>query len=65
MSGPGAPETQPIDAAGLRVVIVAGQWHDAITDGLIAGAERKELVEAGEPFLRRFVRFERAAHIHK
>lgn len=40
MSGHGAPETQPIDAAGLDVVVVAGQWHDVITDGLIAGARR-------------------------
>ncbi|MBG6213342.1 MAG: 6,7-dimethyl-8-ribityllumazine synthase [Cryobacterium sp.] len=29
-----------VDGRGLRVVIVAGQWHDAITDGLIAGATR-------------------------
>ena len=40
MSGHGAPAPQQIDAAGLRVVVVAGQWHDGITDGLIAGAER-------------------------
>ena len=40
MSGHGAPAPQQIDAAGLRVVVVAGQWHDVITDGLIAGAER-------------------------
>jgi 6,7-dimethyl-8-ribityllumazine synthase len=40
MSGHGAPQTQKIDAAGLDVVVVAGQWHDTITDGLIAGAER-------------------------
>ena len=40
MSGHGAPETRPIDATGLRVVVVAGLWHDVITDGLIAGAER-------------------------
>jgi 6,7-dimethyl-8-ribityllumazine synthase len=40
MSGHGAPETRPIDASGLRVVVIAGQWHDVITDGLIAGAER-------------------------
>ncbi len=40
MSGHGAPETQKIDAAGLHVVVVAGQWHDVITDGLIAGAQR-------------------------
>jgi 6,7-dimethyl-8-ribityllumazine synthase len=40
MSGHGAPQTQKIDATGLDVVVVAGQWHDTITDGLIAGAER-------------------------
>ncbi|GEP47884.1 6,7-dimethyl-8-ribityllumazine synthase [Microbacterium saccharophilum] len=40
MSGHGAPETQPIDATGVNVVVVAGQWHDVITDGLIAGARR-------------------------
>ena len=40
MSGHGAPAPQQIDAAGLRVVVVAGLWHDVITDGLIAGAER-------------------------
>jgi 6,7-dimethyl-8-ribityllumazine synthase len=41
MSGAGAPTPQePIDATGLNVVIIAGTWHDVITDGLIAGAER-------------------------
>jgi len=40
MSGHGAPQTAPIDATGLNVVVVAGQWHDVITDGLIAGAAR-------------------------
>ncbi|WP_194397727.1 6,7-dimethyl-8-ribityllumazine synthase [Microbacterium atlanticum] len=41
MSGRGAPQTaDTIDAAGLDVVVVAGTWHDTITDGLIAGAER-------------------------
>ncbi|MCZ4068228.1 6,7-dimethyl-8-ribityllumazine synthase [Microbacterium sp. NPDC006705] len=40
MSGHGAPERQKIDAGDLKVVVVAGQWHDVITDGLIAGAER-------------------------
>ena len=40
MSGHGAPEIEPVDAAGLRVVVIAGTWHDVITDGLIAGAER-------------------------
>src|SRR5690606_31692502 len=30
----------PIDGKGLRVVVIAGTWHDVITDGLIAGAQR-------------------------
>jgi 6,7-dimethyl-8-ribityllumazine synthase len=41
MAGSGAPtELAPIDARGLDVVVVAGTWHDEITAGLIAGAER-------------------------
>lgn len=40
MSGHGAPKTEAVDASGLSVVVVAGQWHDTITDGLIAGAKR-------------------------
>jgi len=40
MSGAGAPKTESIDGRGLNVVIVAGTWHETITDGLIAGAER-------------------------
>lgn len=40
MSGAGAPETGSIDGRGLNVVIVAGTWHEVITNGLIAGAER-------------------------
>jgi 6,7-dimethyl-8-ribityllumazine synthase len=41
MSGAGAPDAQDeIDGSGLRVVVVAGTWHEQITDGLIAGAER-------------------------
>jgi 6,7-dimethyl-8-ribityllumazine synthase len=41
MSGKGAPQTTgAIDATGLEVVVVAGTWHDTITDGLIAGAQR-------------------------
>jgi len=40
MSGAGAPKTANIDGRGLDVVIVAGTWHDTITDGLIAGAVR-------------------------
>jgi 6,7-dimethyl-8-ribityllumazine synthase len=41
MSGKGAPQaTGTVDATGLDVVVVAGTWHDTITDGLIAGAQR-------------------------
>ena len=36
----GTGPTITVDGRGLRVVIVAGQWHDVITDGLIAGATR-------------------------
>ncbi|AAT88428.1 6,7-dimethyl-8-ribityllumazine synthase [Leifsonia xyli subsp. xyli] len=41
MSGAGAPgAAERIDGTGLRVVIVAGAWHEEIANGLIAGAER-------------------------
>lgn len=43
MSGAGSPTaalTPHLDAQGLRVVVVAGHWHEIITDGLIAGAVR-------------------------
>ncbi len=40
MSGKGAPIVGGTDGTGLDVVIVAGTWHDVITDGLIAGAQR-------------------------
>lgn len=40
MSGHGAPEAAPVDATGLSVVVVAGTWHDTITNGMIAGAQR-------------------------
>lgn len=41
MSGKGAPQNAgAVDGTGLNVVIVAGTWHDEISDGLIAGAER-------------------------
>ncbi len=41
MSGKGAPQAESqVDATGLEVVVVAGMWHDVITDGLIAGAQR-------------------------
>ena len=39
MSGAGSP-TLDIDGTGLDVVIVAGSWHDEITNGLIDGATR-------------------------
>jgi len=40
MAGSGAPETGGVDASGLNVVVIAGTWHEVITDGLIAGAKR-------------------------
>ena len=41
MSGKGAPQaTDTVDATGMEIVVVAGMWHEVITDGLIAGAER-------------------------
>jgi len=41
MSGKGAPQaTGTVDATGLDVVVIAGTWHETITDGLIAGAQR-------------------------
>ena len=40
MSGHGAPDQGPVDAKGLSVVVVAGTWHDTITNGMIAGAAR-------------------------
>ena len=40
MSGKGAPITGGTDGTGLDIVVVAGTWHDVITDGLLAGAER-------------------------
>ena len=47
MSGAGAPENnETVDGTGLRVVIIAGTWHEQISDGLIAGAERA-LAESG------------------
>jgi 6,7-dimethyl-8-ribityllumazine synthase len=39
MSGEGSP-TISVDGTGLTVVIIAGQWHDVITNGMIAGAQR-------------------------
>ncbi len=39
MSGAGAPKLK-IDATGLQIAIVVTSWHDQITGGLLAGAER-------------------------
>lgn len=49
MSGAGAPEQETIDATGLSVVVIAGTWHEEITGGLIAGAERV-LVASGASY---------------
>ena len=35
MSGAGAPEAQPVDAAGLTLGIVATTWHAELTDALL------------------------------
>jgi len=41
MSGLGAPKSgEPVHATGLDIVVIAGTWHDVISDGLIAGARR-------------------------
>jgi 6,7-dimethyl-8-ribityllumazine synthase len=38
MSGQGAPQAQPVDAAGLTLGIVATTWHAEMTDTLLARA---------------------------
>jgi 6,7-dimethyl-8-ribityllumazine synthase len=48
MSGEGSPRVE-VDGSGLTVTIVAGLWHDVISNGLIAGAERA-LTEMGAEF---------------
>jgi 6,7-dimethyl-8-ribityllumazine synthase len=45
MSGEGAPRIS-VDGTGLRVAVVAAQWHTTVMDGLVAGALRA-LTEAG------------------
>lgn len=40
MSGHGSPTIILQGAQGLRVTVVAGQWHEKITDGLISGSIR-------------------------
>ena len=38
-AGHGSPDIV-VDGHGLSIVVIAGSWHDEITDGLIAGAIR-------------------------
>lgn len=45
MSKAGSP-TLAVDAAGLRVAVVAASWHATVMDGLLDGA-RRGLAEAG------------------
>ncbi|RWZ46308.1 6,7-dimethyl-8-ribityllumazine synthase [Labedella phragmitis] len=45
MSGAGSPDIS-VDGSGLDVVIVAGSWHETISEALIAGATAA-LDEAG------------------
>jgi 6,7-dimethyl-8-ribityllumazine synthase len=46
MSGSGAPTIETPRAEGLRVAVVAAQWHPLVTDSLVAGAQRA-LAESG------------------
>jgi 6,7-dimethyl-8-ribityllumazine synthase len=48
MSGAGSPDIS-VDGSGLDVVIVAGSWHDTISEALIAGASAA-LEEAGASY---------------
>lgn len=40
MSGSGARDPEWVDGTGVSVTIVYGSWHEAIADGLLAGARR-------------------------
>ncbi|MEZ0090076.1 6,7-dimethyl-8-ribityllumazine synthase [Streptacidiphilus sp. EB129] len=40
MSGEGAPRLDVADCEGLRVAVIAAQWHEKVMDGLIDGALR-------------------------
>ncbi|MBG6085723.1 6,7-dimethyl-8-ribityllumazine synthase [Zhihengliuella flava] len=43
MAGHGAPTTgaaELVGAAGLRVAIIAAEWHQQVMEGLVAGAQR-------------------------
>ena len=50
MSGAGSPEIT-VDGTGLNVVIVAGQWHDVITNAMIASAQRTIEASGATPSL--------------
>lgn len=39
MAGLGSPELS-VSALGMKVTVIAGSWHDTITNGLIEGAVR-------------------------
>jgi 6,7-dimethyl-8-ribityllumazine synthase len=45
MSGSGLPSLSTPDASGLRVAVVAAQWHARVMGGLLSGA-RRALTEA-------------------
>ncbi len=40
MSGAGAPKLDQIDGTGLKIAVIAAQWHREVMDGLVAGAQR-------------------------
>ena len=49
MSGDGAPAIQHTDGTGLKITIVAGEWHEQIATGLLEGA-RRALTASGVEF---------------
>ncbi|GJF27677.1 6,7-dimethyl-8-ribityllumazine synthase [Kitasatospora sp. NE20-6] len=54
MSGHGAPELTIETPAGLKVAVIAAQWHEQVMNGLLDGADRalKELGIDGATVLR-------------
>ncbi len=40
MSGGGAPQAAAVDAAGLRVAVVATRWHEQVTGAMLDSAVR-------------------------
>ncbi len=40
MSGAGQPRLTALDGSGLRVAVVAAEWHPEVMDGLLGGARR-------------------------